>query len=286
MTFVLLHGLGSDRRQPLELFGPVLEGAGSPETRGRPGAVRVIAPDVRAHGASTIVGEPADFALDRLAEEVAAEVRDALSGRGGGSAASVAPVDDPPGEAAPGTAALTILGISMGAAIALRIALRGLLPVERAVFVRPAFDDASLPDNLRPFPVIGQLLADLGPEAGAERFRATGPYHRVADASLAGGRGLLTQFSAPDAARRARRLVEIPRNRAFTGDAELAGLGARGIRSLVVGARRDPVHPLELAERWAGALGAPLEVVPPRDDGLAAQTALLRDRVARWLAAE
>jgi pimeloyl-ACP methyl ester carboxylesterase len=230
----------------------------------------MIAPDVRAHGASTVVGEPADFALDRLADEVAAEVRDVLTA-GGGDAEASAP--------------LAILGISMGAAIALRIALRGLLPVERAVFVRPAFDDASLPDNLRPFPVIGQLLADLGPEGGAERFRETEPYHRVAEASPAGGRGLLTQFTAPDAARRARRLVEIPRNRAFTGDAELAGLGARGIRSLVVGARRDPVHPLELAERWAAAIGAPLEVVPPRDDGLAAQTAMLRDRVERWLAA-
>jgi pimeloyl-ACP methyl ester carboxylesterase len=262
VSFVLLHGLGSDRRQPLELFGPLLEAAGA-------SAERVVAPDVRAHGLSAVVGEPADFALDRLADEVAAEVRDALAPRGDGAAAS---------------APLTIVGISMGAALALRIALRETLPIGRAVFVRPAFDDSPLPGNLRPFPVIGQLLADLGPQAGLERFREVEPYHRVAEASPAGGRALLTQFSAPDAARRARRLVEIPRNRAFAADAELAALGVRGIRSLVVGARRDPVHPLELAERWAGALGSPLEVMPARDDGQAAQTAVLRDRLGRWLA--
>ena len=262
MSFVLLHGLGSDRRQPLELFGPVLEAAGAP-------ADRVVAPDVRAHGQSAVVGEPADFALDRLADEIAAEVRDALAARGADAAAS---------------APLTIMGISMGAALALRIALRGSLPIERAVFARPAFDDTPLPDNLRPFPVIGQLLADLGPQAGLARFREVEPYHRVAESSPAGGRALLSQFTAPDAARRARRLVEIPRNRAFAADAELARLGARGIRSLVIGARRDPVHPLELAERWAGALGSPLEVVPARDDGQAAQTAVLRDRLGRWLA--
>lgn len=265
MSFVLLHGLGADRSQPLALFGPALG------RKGEPGPV-IFAPDVRAHGASAVVGGPADFALDRLADEVAAEARAGLAAAGDGAAASAAPHRP-----------VTLVGISMGAAIALRICLRGLLPVERAVFVRPAFGDRSLPGNLRAFPVIGELLRELGPVEGAERFRHTEPYLRVVRESPAGGRGLLAQFTATDAAARAIRLVEIPRNRAFDGDAELAELAARGIRSLVVGAPRDPVHPLALAERWAGALGAPLERVPARDDGQAAQTAAMRDVVGRWL---
>jgi pimeloyl-ACP methyl ester carboxylesterase len=256
VSFVLLHGLGAERSQPLGLFGPVLDALGV-------AGDDVAAPDVRAHGTSTVVGRPADFALDRLADEVAAEARAALA-------------------QGPTARPLTLVGISMGAALALRISLRGLLPVERAVFVRPAFDDRSLPPNLHPFPVIGELLRELGPVDGAERFRRTGPYLRVASESPAGGRGLLTQFTATDAAARAIRLVEIPRNRAFDAEAELAGLSARGIRSLVVGAPRDPVHPFALAERWAGALGAPLERVPARDDGQAAQTAAMRDVVAGW----
>ncbi|MGR0219842.1 alpha/beta fold hydrolase [Agromyces sp. ZXT2-6] len=257
MSFVLLHGLGADRSQPLGLFGPVLDSPGL-------AIAAVAAPDVRAHGASTVVGEPADFALDRLADEVASEARATL---------------------ATGRTArrLTLVGISMGAALALRICLRGLLPVDRAVFVRPAFDDRSLPPNLRPFPVIGELLHESGPVDGAERFRRTEPYLRVARESPMGGRGLLAQFTATDAAARAVRLVEIPRNRAFAAEAELAELAPRGIRSLVVGAPRDPVHPFALAERWAGALGSPLERVPARDDGQPAQTAAMRDVVGRWL---
>jgi pimeloyl-ACP methyl ester carboxylesterase len=256
VTTLLLHGLGADRRQPLELFGPVLAAPGE----------RIFAVDVRAHGANELIGRPEDFAIDRLAQEVADTVT----------------VTDASGKAS--TDPVTVVGISMGAAIAMRIALGGLLPVERAVFVRPAFDDQSLPSNLRVFPVIGQLLHEAG-AAGAAEFRERGRYQAVARESPSGAKALLVQFTSPRAAERAIRLVEVPRNRAFTDDAELAGLAVRGIRSLVVAAPRDPVHPFELGERWAGALGAPLERLPARDDGLAAQTARLRETVEAWLAA-
>ena len=261
MTTVLLHGLGADRRQPLALFESVIEEVAGPEEL-------VVAPDVRAHGGFLAVGEPADFAIDRLAAEVCEHVPVAMAEAGRSGPAASEPV--------------TIVGISMGAAIALRIALTGLLPVARAVFVRPSFDGRSLPEHLWPFPVIGQILADAGP-SGAGEFQERSLYRRIAAVSPAGGRALLAQFQAPDAARRAMRLVEIPRNRAFDTEEELAGLTARGIRSFVVGAVRDPVHPVSVAEQWAGALGAPMELVPGRDDGQAEQTAALRERVGRWL---
>ena len=261
MTTVLLHGLGADRRQPLGLFESVVQDVcGADEV--------VVAPDVRAHGGFLAVGEPADFAIDRLAAEVCEVVPAAMADAGHGARAASEPV--------------TIIGISMGAAIALRIALLGLLPIARAVFVRPAFDNRSLPEHLRPFPVIGQILADAGP-AGVAEFQERAIYQRVEAESPAGGRALLAQFQAPDASRRAMRLVEIPRNRAFDAEGDLAELGARGIRSFVVGAVRDPVHPVAVAEQWAGALRTPMELVPGRDDGLAAQTAALQERVARWL---
>jgi len=261
VSILLLHGLGADRRQPLDLFGPILATSDAPTGRSE-----VVALDARAHGANDTVGRPADFALDRLADEIAAGFT-ATDASGGGPAAP-----------------LTVIGISMGAAIALRLAVRGLLPIERAVFVRPAFDDRSMPPNLRLFPVIGQLLHDEGAEPGLARFRESDRFRAFTRETPAGANGLLSQFTAPRAAERAIRLVEVPRNRAYTDDAELAGLAARGIRSLVVGAPRDPVHPFELAERWAGGLGAPLERLPARDDGQAAQTAVVRQAVARWLA--
>lgn len=262
MTTLLLHGLGADRKQPLSLLGPVLDAASAGV-----GAEPVLAFDTRAHGDSPLVGDGADFAIDRLADEIVAAVTAA----------------EPEATASP----LTVAGISMGAAIALRIALRGLLPFDRAVFIRPSFDDTPMPENLRPFPVIGQLLHDRAAEPRArvvEEFRESWVYRRMEHRSPAGAKALLSQFASPLAAERAIRLVEVPRNRAFADDAELEGLAARGIRSLVVAAERDPVHPLELGERWAGALGAPLVTVPPREGGMPALTARLRDGVARWLA--
>ncbi|WP_172980002.1 alpha/beta fold hydrolase [Agromyces agglutinans] len=257
MSTLLIHGLGADRRQPLELFSPVLAAIDA-------ATGQVVAVDVRAHGTSHEVGSPADFALDRLAAQVAEAALAEFSAE-----AAAEPV--------------TVIGISMGAAIALRLAADALLPVERAVFVRPSFDDTSLPDHLRVFPVIGDLLHDGG--AGAvDQFRETELFHAVAAQSRAGAAALLAQFSAPLAVERAMRLVEVPRNRAFADESELAEISGRGIRSLVLGAENDPVHPLELAERWAGALDAPLETVPPRDRGQPAQTAAMRDAVGRWLA--
>ncbi|HEY9424442.1 MAG TPA: alpha/beta fold hydrolase, partial [Microterricola sp.] len=105
MVTVLLHGLGADRHQPLGLFSPVLFSpvltATSPTTTA-PGDA-IIALDVRAHGDSPLLGAGGDFTLDALAHELAASVTAAA----GGTAAESEPV--------------TLIGISMGAALALRI---------------------------------------------------------------------------------------------------------------------------------------------------------------------
>lgn len=268
MTTLLLHGLGTDHRQPLNLVGPVIAAIAPNEP--------VIAPDIRAHGVSPLIGIPDDFDLDRIAEEVAEQARAVIDAKNESHA------DGTP--AAPSGLPFTIVGISLGAAIALRIAVRGLLPVDRAVFVRPSLDDTMLPDNLRIFPVVGQLLAEAGASGEAE-LRERTIFRRLAAESPAGAQGVLAQFRAARAAERAIRLIEFPRNRAFSDEAELARVAARGIRSLVLGAPRDPVHPLALAERWAGGLEASFEQVPERDAGREAQDREVRELLGRWLVA-
>lgn len=250
MTIVLIHGLGSDGQYMLDTFGPAL-----------PADAAVVAPDVRAHGASTLIGGAADFAFDALAREVAADAR----------AATGDSMTD-----------CTIIGVSMGAALALRIALDGLLPVRRALFVRPSFTDQPLPPNLRAFPVIGRLLRESGPAKGAELFRTTALYREVLAESPLGAAGLLAQFRYPQAAARAIRLIEVPRNRAFAAASDLGGVG---VPTSVIGAPRDPVHPFGIAERWAEGLAAPLTRLPARDDGPPAQLAALRAATAAFLAA-
>jgi pimeloyl-ACP methyl ester carboxylesterase len=248
MTVVLLHGLGGESSQPLSLFAPVI-----------PPTVIVVAPDVRAHGSSTVVGSASDFSLSRLADEVA------LSLIGAGH------TDRP----------VTLIGISMGAAIALRLALDPRLDVEQAVFVRPAFTDRGLPPNLRPFPVIAQLLADHGAVDGERRFRRGALFARAAAESPVGAEALLQQFRHPLAVERARRLVEIPRNRAWNNAAELASVTAR---TAVVAAVGDPVHPVAIARQWAELLPGPVyDEVPSRDAGYGAQVAASRRAVTAFL---
>ncbi|AZZ50515.1 hypothetical protein C5E02_10155 [Rathayibacter rathayi] len=249
VTVLLLHGLGGDRSQPLELLRSAL-----------PAGSEVIAPDIRAHGASDLLGAPGDFALETLADEVTEEVVRA--------GAAHKP--------------LTVLGISMGAAIALRLAVRRVLPIDRAVFVRPSFTAEPLPENLTVFPVIAQLLHDHGAKRGERMFRASGLFARAAEVSPAAAEALTRQFRSPQAADRAVRLAEIPRNAAYRDSAELGEVIAR---SLVIAADRDPVHPVDVAEEWARALpDADCERVPSRDAGFAAQQDRIRGHVREWLA--
>ncbi|NQX13227.1 alpha/beta fold hydrolase [Microbacteriaceae bacterium VKM Ac-2855] len=249
MTVLLLHGLGSDRSGPLGLFRALF-----------PADAEILAPDLRAHGASTEIGVPDDFTLDALADEVTEFLIRA------GSAHKP----------------LTVLGISLGAAIALRLTIRGVLPIDRAAFVRPSFTTQALPANLAVFPVIAQLLHDHGVARGERMFRASGPFHDVHAQSPVAAEALAQQFRAPLALERAIRLVEVPRNAAYTDDAELAAVTAR---TIVIGAEGDPVHPLAVADQWAKALpGAASARVPARDLGLVRQHEATRAALSTWLA--
>ncbi len=242
MPYLLLHGLGGDREQPLSLVGPCL-----------PEGAKVLAPDLRAHGGSTLIGSPADFAFDRITTELAETVR--AEGLG----------DEP----------LTVIGISLGAALALRLHLAAALPVERLVLLRPAFTDQAVPPNLAVFPVIGELLHRHSAERAEKLFRLSGVYRRIREESALGAAGMIEQFRKPDAAARAIRLVELPRNRAFE-----PGDRPGSVPTTIIAAPRDPVHPLSVAELWKQKLpGSSLVTVPARDDGMKPYVAATRAAV-------
>jgi pimeloyl-ACP methyl ester carboxylesterase len=246
MAFLLLHGLGGDSSQPLSLVGPAL-----------PAGARVLAPNIRAHGDSPLIGEASDFSFASITRELLHAVQE--SG-----------FDDEP---------LTIIGISLGAALSLRLAQLDEVAIERLVLLRPAFTDHPLPPNLAVFPVIAELLHRQSADRAEAAFRRTGLYRSLRTASRLGAAGVIEQFRKPDAGRRAIRLMELPRNRAFE-----PGDPPPTVPTTIIAAPRDPLHPLAVATLWHRYLvGSTLTELPARDDGMAPYLAATRAAVSSAL---
>jgi pimeloyl-ACP methyl ester carboxylesterase len=120
-AMLMLHGLGGDR-------GQLWPYAGGDQARTR------LAPDLRAHGATMLVGDPEDFTFAGLAADLTA-LLDRLR--------------FPPS---------IVVGMSMGAGVAVALALREPARVRGLVLIRPAWLDAAPPANLLPLMHVGSLL--------------------------------------------------------------------------------------------------------------------------------
>lgn len=226
---LLLHGLGGDRSQPLRLaFGLDRDD------------ITILAPDARAHGETCLIGSASNFTFDAMVADLLA-LLDRLSQR-----------DKP----------TYVAGISMGAALSLNLALHGDMDIHGLALVRPAFSDESWPPNL----IVMRRIAELLPlgAAGRAQFEASEAYQSIAAVSVSGAASLLDQFDKPHAWERAGRLAYIPANTAWQGTLQLATITAP---TLVLGATRDPVHPVELAQRWTDLIpNASYQALPARDD--------------------
>ncbi|HEX4033272.1 MAG TPA: alpha/beta fold hydrolase [Solirubrobacteraceae bacterium] len=210
-----LHGLTATRRY-------VLMGSRLLERSGR----RVILYDARGHGESP-AAPAGDYGYEALAGDLAT-VMDA--------------------QRAPRA---LLVGASMGAHTALRLALEEPQRAEGLVIVTPGYDPArggsdfeywdSLAAALRDGGVEG-FVAAYGLERLPERWRAT--IETVLRQRIAAHRD---QLALADA------LSAVPRSRPFEDFGELAQVA---VPTLVVGSRdeADPGHPLALARRYADAI--------------------------------
>jgi len=211
---VLLHGLGGDLTQPRDCTGAVIDGR--PASR--------LAADARLHGL-THLSDPDPITFDLLAADIGA-LTDAV-----------------------GLPAERVwVGVSMGAATALRVALRGQSQLRGLVLIRPAWLNQPHPPNLAAFPLIADLLNTHGARAGKTVLAEHHLWRSIRDESVSMAASLLEQFDKPWALSRARRLQEIPADVPFTDPAELQAITAP---TLVIGAPGDPVHPLAIARQWA-----------------------------------
>jgi pimeloyl-ACP methyl ester carboxylesterase len=214
---VLLHGLGGDLNQPRDYTSGMV--GDRPASR--------LAADARLHGGSRL-SDQRTLTFDVMADDILA-LADA--------------VRLPPDR--------IWVGVSMGAATALRVALRSRSGIRGLVLIRPAWLNQPYPPNLRPLGLVAELMIRYGAADGRRRFAEHPLWQSIHAESPSGAASLLDQFDKPSAADRVRRLVEIPASTPFREFDELTRLD---VPALVIGAPRDPLHPLGIAEQWADRL--------------------------------
>ncbi len=214
LPFVFQHGLGGDVNQPLCLFRP-------------PPGVRLLALDCRAHGQTRPLGEPEKIGFATFAEDLAAWLDEV------------------------GVSQAVVGGISMGAALALRFALRFPGRVLGLVLSRPAWLDGPNLKNAELYGRIAVLIRRHGRERGLELFRQSDDYQRVLDESPDAARSLLGQFEHPRAEETLVKLERIPHDAPCR---DLRELGQIAVPALVLANHHDPIHPFEYGEALARAI--------------------------------
>ncbi len=218
------HGLCGDAAQPAEVFPFDLP-------------ARCLTLECRGHGASR-PGDTSRFSIATFADDIAAWIESLALGP------------------------IVIGGISMGAAIALRMAVTRPDLVRALVLARPAWFLTPWPDNMGPNAIVGNLLSRLPGQEARQEFEASGIAKALAENApdnLASLRGFFSrQPLAVTAALLTRISVDGP-------GVEYDRVAAIKVPTLVVGNAMDAVHPLRHAEDLAALIpGARLVRITPK----------------------
>jgi pimeloyl-ACP methyl ester carboxylesterase len=239
---IFQHGLGGDRNQVAESF---------PD---HAGFLRITA-ECRGHGLSD-TAETALYSIAGFADDVLA-VADAR-----------------------GVERFAAGGISMGAAIALRLAIMHPERVSALMLVRPAWMTKPAPDNMQPFVEAARLLRQHG-RGGRAIFSASPTGQRLAAEAPDNLASLLGFFDRDDLPGLADLLEAIALDGPGVAEPQLAELG---IPVLIVGHGHDLVHPLDYARRLATMIPhAHLAEITPKAIDKARYTAELRAALAAFL---
>lgn len=218
------HGLGATQAQVAEVF---------PATS----HLRRITLECRGHADSEL-GTPDALTIPRFAED-AIELLDYL-----------------------GVGRAVVGGISMGAAIALRLAVRHPQRVRAVVVARPAWIDETVPERLAIYADVAVLLAQLGPVQGLRSLESSRRYRMLLNESpdnAASMRGFFTRNPATTVAL----LGRIPlQGSGVSRD----GLSRLALPALVIANEGDYVHSISMATEIAALIpGATLRIIPAKN---------------------
>lgn len=153
-------------------------------------------------------------------------------------------------------------GISMGAAIALRIAVTRPELVRALVLVRPAWVTDAAPANMQPNAEVGELLATLSPERARACFEQS---HTAQQLAISAPDNLATLRGFFDRQPQACTSALLRRISADGPGVSQAALRAIGVPALVIGHEGDAIHPLAHARSLAQLLPqAQLTTITPK----------------------
>lgn len=225
MPVLWQHGLGATQAQAAEVF------PGSPR-------LRRITMECRGHGESEL-GAPAALSIGQFTDD-ALRLLDHL-----------------------GVRRAVVGGISMGAAIALRLAIYHPGRVSALIIGRPAWVADSAPERLGIYLEVAELLAQYGPEDGLKRLQPTERFQQVMRESADNAASIRSFFSR-EAASTVALLSRIPAQGPGVTREQISRLT---LPTLVIANQGDYIHPVEMASAMAGLIpGASLKIIPSKND--------------------
>jgi len=154
-------------------------------------------------------------------------------------------------------------GISLGAAIALRLAVHHPERVSELIIARPAWVNDSAPERLEIYIDVAELLAKHGSEQGLARLQATERYRLVMSESPDNAASMRSFFHRDDPASTVALLSRIPTQGPGVTRQQMSRLA---LPTLVIANEGDYVHSIAIATEVAGLIpGAALKIIPSKN---------------------
>lgn len=227
-NFVFQHGLCGAAPQPAEVTSQIDD-------------VRLLTLECRGHGQSE-AGDQSRFSIAQFADDIAAMIETT-----GGP--------------------VVLGGISMGAAISLRLAVTRPDLVRALILARPAWVTDQASANMRPSAFVGELLSEFSAQDAEKRFQFSDIARELEAAAPDNLQSLKGFFSRAPQDVTAALLTRIS---ADGPHVDRAQVGMISVPTLVIGHEDDLIHPLAHAKELADLI--------PRSE-LAIITSKVRDKV-------
>ncbi len=169
-------------------------------------------------------------------------------------------------------------GISMGATLALRLAVTRPDLVQALILARPAWLTETAPANMAPFAEVGAMIAAGATLATFDAGATARHLAQIAPDNLAALRGFFARQPLPETAAL---LSGIAADGPGITTADLDGLS---IPTLILGSDEDFLHPFAQAEALARLIpGASLVKVPPKGRDRATHVAAMQSAILHFL---